>query len=177
MDRREELGHAVAAARQEAGLTQAELAERLGTTQSAVARLEHGGVMPTIETLSRLAGLLSLRFEIAPGQGLSVQRLPQRGLTLADLRAHRDEILRLAAEHGAGNVRVFGSVARGEADKDSDVDLLVDLADPPRGFAYFGLLSDLSEGFGEILGRRVDVLDARHLGRIHERVMGEALAI
>ncbi len=46
--------------------------------------------------------------------------------TLADLRGHRQEILRIAAKHGARNVRVFGSVARGEAHPESDVDLLVE---------------------------------------------------
>jgi predicted nucleotidyltransferase len=45
-----------------------------------------------------------------------------RPLTVADLRAHRDDILRVASAHGAENVRVFGSVARGEADARSDID-------------------------------------------------------
>ena len=51
------------------------------------------------------------------------------------LREKRDEILRIAARHGASNVRIFGSVARGEADAQSDVDFLVELergAEPPR---------------------------------------------
>ena len=43
------------------------------------------------------------------------------------LKEKREEILRLAAKHGARNVRVFGSVARGEADEQSDIDLLVDM--------------------------------------------------
>lgn len=43
------------------------------------------------------------------------------------LKAKREEILRIAAKHGAHNVRIFGSVARGEADADSDVDILVDM--------------------------------------------------
>ena len=46
--------------------------------------------------------------------------------TLTELRARRAEILQIAAEHGAFNVRVFGSVARGEATPESDIDLLVD---------------------------------------------------
>ena len=48
--------------------------------------------------------------------------------TLDDLRQLRDEILRIAEQYGASNVRVFGSVARGDARPDSDVDLLVDFA-------------------------------------------------
>ena len=48
--------------------------------------------------------------------------------TLAELRRHRDAIERIAAGHGAANVRVCGSVARGDARPDSDVDLVVDMA-------------------------------------------------
>ena len=47
-------------------------------------------------------------------------------LTLESLREHKDEILRLAEKHGARNVRVFGSVARGDAKESSDLDLLVE---------------------------------------------------
>ena len=53
------------------------------------------------------------------------------GLTLEDLRARRDEILRIAAKHGAHNVRVFGLVARGQARPDSDIDFVVEF-DPER---------------------------------------------
>lgn len=65
----------------------------------------------------------------------------------------RDEILRIAASHGASNVRVFGSMARGEANPDSDVDFLVDL-EPGRSLFDLGVLqADLED----LLGRRVDV--------------------
>ena len=47
-------------------------------------------------------------------------------MTLEELKAKREEILRVCAEHGAYNVRVFGSVARGQADEQSDIDLAVD---------------------------------------------------
>ena len=53
------------------------------------------------------------------------------------LREKRDDILRIAARHGASNVRVFGSVARGEADESSDIDFLVDLA-PDRSLLNLG---------------------------------------
>ena len=65
----------------------------------------------------------------------------------------RDEILRIAARHGARNVRVFGSMARGEANEDSDVDLLVDL-EPGRSLFD---LSVLQADLQDLLGRRVDV--------------------
>src|SRR6266540_1190453 len=90
---REAFRRALIAARLAVGLTQAELAARVGTTQSAIARLESGSVAPTIETLSRLADMLGLRFEIAPRVGLAAHSVEPRGLTLEDLRARREEIL------------------------------------------------------------------------------------
>lgn len=85
------------------------------------------------------------------------QHKTTRGKTLEELRARRGEILRVAAAHDAYNVRVFGSVARGEAQPDSDVDFLVDLDTQRRGFAYFGLLDDLRIALEELLDCRVDV--------------------
>jgi hypothetical protein len=70
------------------------------------------------------------------------------------LKAKRDDILRIAARHGALNVRIFGSFARGEADQTSDVDFLVDM-EPGRSLLDLsGLWVDLTE----LLGREVDVV-------------------
>lgn len=90
------------------------------------------------------------------------------------LQAKREEILRIAAKHGAHNVRVFGSVARGEADETSDVDFLVEM-EPGRSLLDLGgLLIDL-EG---LLGRPVDVVTERGLKpRIRPRVLNEAVAL
>ena len=66
-----EFRRALISARLRAGLTQLQLAERLGTTQSAIARMENGTSTPTVETLRRLAEALGIRFEIA-GKGLIV---------------------------------------------------------------------------------------------------------
>src|SRR5438067_10101749 len=79
-------------------------------------------------------------------------------ITLAQLRARRDEILRLAAARGVANVRVFGSVARGDATEGSDVDLVVDLPDDLQGFAAFGTLDDLRRDVEEVLARSVDIV-------------------
>lgn len=86
----------------------------------------------------------------------------------------RDEILRLAARHGARNVRVFGSVARGEATVDSDIDLLVEL-EPGRTLFDLGrLIMDL----GDMLGRKVDVVEADSLHwYIRDRVLREAVPL
>ncbi len=93
-------------------------------------------------------------------------------MDLAELiKTRREEILRLADEHGARNVRIFGSVARGEADADSDVDFLVDM-EPGRSLLDLaGLLVQLEELFQ----RRVDVVTENGLReRIHDRVLKEA---
>lgn len=73
--------------------------------------------------------------------------------TLVDLRTRRDEILALAARHGAHNVRIFGSVARGDADEASDVDVLVDM-DAGRTLLD---LAGLEEDLTGLLGCRVEV--------------------
>ena len=66
----------------------------------------------------------------------------------------REAILALAAKHGASNVRVFGSVAKGQADETSDVDFLVDMEPNRSLFDIGGLLMDLQD----LLGRKVDVV-------------------
>ena len=90
------------------------------------------------------------------------------------LTTRRDEILRLAALHGARNVRVFGSVARGDARPDSDVDLLVEF-EPGRGLLDLSkLLLDLQD----LLNCKVDVVTAKSLHwSIRERVLQEAVPL
>ncbi len=60
--------------RTEAGLTQAELAGRMGTTQSAIARMEGGGARPTLETLERLAAAVGAELVVGVGENLSDNR-------------------------------------------------------------------------------------------------------
>ncbi len=80
--------------------------------------------------------------------------------TLAQLRAKREEILRVAAAHRVTNVRVFGSVAHGDAHAASDVDLIVDVPREYRGLAYFGLLADLQRALEPVVGFPVDVVSS-----------------
>lgn len=90
------------------------------------------------------------------------------------LEEKRGEILRIASEHGASEVRVFGSVARGEADRESDIDFLVELEPGRSLLALGGLQMELES----LLGRRVDVVTARGLkARIRERVLHEAVRV
>ena len=90
------------------------------------------------------------------------------------IKTKREDILRTAAKYGAYNVRVFGSVAHGEADEKSDIDLLVDM-EPHRSLLELaGLLIELEK----LLGHNVDVVPEDCLrARIKERVLKEAVAL
>jgi uncharacterized protein len=70
------------------------------------------------------------------------------------LKEKREAILETAAKHGARNVRVFGSVVRGEADEQSDIDLLVDTTEQTSPWFPVGLIQDLED----LLGRKVDIV-------------------
>jgi hypothetical protein len=91
--------------------------------------------------------------------------------TLNTLQIRKAEILALAAKHGASNVRLFGSVVRGEDQPDSDVDLLVDMQDNRSLFDLIGLQQDIEK----MLGRKVDVLTPDGINRyLKDRILGEA---
>jgi uncharacterized protein len=90
------------------------------------------------------------------------------------VREKRNEIQRIAAKHGARNVRIFGSVARGEARADSDVDFLVDTGAETTSWFPAGLVLDL-EG---ILGRKVEVVTEKGLDpHLKGRVLEEAVPL
>lgn len=141
----------ITAARARAGLTQAALARLAGTSQPAVARYENGHAEPSISTLSRLVEACGERLLLAA-----------EGKTLT--QAQRHALRGIAAAHGAANVRLFGSFARGEQRPDSDVDVLVDLR--PDG-TLLDLLAIESEA-SEVLGRTVEVTTPNLL-RSHAR--------
>lgn len=90
------------------------------------------------------------------------------------IEAHREELLAIARRRGASSVRVFGSMARGDARPDSDVDLLVTLAPGVSGLALGGIVVDMQE----LLGRRVDVVTEAALHpELRRRVLATALAL
>ncbi len=92
---------------------------------------------------------------------------------LEELRVRREEILRIAAIHGAHNVYVFGSVARGRSRPDSDVDFLVEL-DADRTVLD---LSDLILDLEDALERPVDVVEMNHSIQLPERIEAEAILL
>ena len=90
------------------------------------------------------------------------------------LQAKRDEILDIAARHGAHNVRLFGSTAPGQDRPDSDVDLLVDAGPTTSSWFPAGLILDLEH----ILGRRVEIVTTKGLNpHLRDRVLGEAVPL
>jgi uncharacterized protein len=93
---------------------------------------------------------------------------------LRRLRAQRQQILGCAADHGARNVRVFGSTARGESDASSDVDLLVEMEPGRTLIDLVGLWQDLED----LLGAHVDVLsDGGVSPHLRERIYAEAVPL
>jgi len=90
------------------------------------------------------------------------------------VRTKREQILRLARRHGVTEVRVFGSMARGNAGPQSDVDLLVDVGPDPSPWFPGGLIAELEE----LLGRRVQVVTERGLDDLlRDRVLEEAVPL
>jgi hypothetical protein len=97
-----------------------------------------------------------------------------RTITLEELRRQRDRIVALAEQHGAHNVRVFGSVARGQSTPESDVDLVVDFERGRSLMDHGELIMDLEE----VLGCRVDVVSERGLrDRFRARVLADAVPL
>ncbi len=90
------------------------------------------------------------------------------------LESKRDEILRIAQSHGARNVRVFGSVARGEAAETSDVDFLVEFEPGTSLLQHGAMIAELEE----LLGRKVDVAPEKMLKeRVKDRILREAIPL
>jgi predicted nucleotidyltransferase len=87
------------------------------------------------------------------------------------VQSRREEILRVSAQHGARNVRTFGSVARGEADEASDIDFLVEMEPGSSLLDLGGLQGDLEA----LLSRRVDVVtEAGLYWLLRRRILKEA---
>ncbi len=143
-------------ARTRANLSQTDVARRAEVAQSVVSAYESGRREPAFGTLERLIAAtghrLDVRLEPTPGArpGLPDTPLGRR------LRQRRRQVLATAEKYGASNVRVFGSVARGQDTPESDVDILVDLS--PRSSLV--TLARLERELSGVLGVPVDVVPA-----------------
>ena len=90
------------------------------------------------------------------------------------LEGKRDEILRIASAHSVHNLRIFGSVVRGESDDESDIDFLVELGPGCGLLAHAAFIRELEE----LLGRKVDVVSEKGLRqRVKDRVLREAVPL
>lgn len=93
---------------------------------------------------------------------------------LSDIRRHRKEILRIAGEYGASEVRIFGSAATGRSNADSDIDVLVKLQPGRSLLDIVALKQDLED----LLGRDVDVVTEASISPyIRDRVLREAVEL
>lgn len=140
-------------ARLRARMSQTDVARSAGVAQSVVSTYEAGRRDPSMQTLAKLVGATGHRLvvTIEPEHG-AARGLPDSPLGRR-LRQRRRAVMACAHRHAASNVRVFGSVARGEDTPDSDIDLVVDLA-PGTGLFELGALR---RELAEILGAPVDV--------------------
>jgi predicted nucleotidyltransferase/DNA-binding XRE family transcriptional regulator len=161
-------------ARLGAQLSQTEVARRAHVAQSVISAYESGRREPSVSTLERLIRATGHRLvldlerssDCPPG-------LPDTPLG-RQLRHHRRAILACAELHGAKNVRVFGSTARGEDRPNSDVDFVIDLA---KGTGLFNLEA-LRRELSQILGVPVDVAPSDSLRpRVREEVEREAIPL
>ncbi|CAQ02865.1 helix-turn-helix domain-containing protein [Clavibacter sepedonicus] len=140
--------------RREAALSQRELAAVTGVPQPNIAAYESGRRQPSPETLVRLGAAL-------------------RAPSLDRVRASRGPILEVAARRRLSDVRVFGSVARGDAAAGSDLDLLVHPAADASLFDLAGFMAEVAA----LLGIDVDVVSDRGSGPMMDRIRAEAVAL
>jgi uncharacterized protein len=160
-------------ARRKAGLTQVELAMRAGVTQSVISAYESGRRQPTLPTLESLveAAGFDLTIDLQQSQD---RRRRLSGRLGRRVQRRRDALVAAAESHGASNLRVFGSVARGEDGPSSDIDLIADL---PAGMGLFGL-GRLRADLEAIVHAPVDVIPASDLKPdVRARVAEEQIAL
>lgn len=143
-------------ARRAAGLTQRAVADRAGIRQPNLAAIEAGRRAPSEELLERILRAADYRPSSA-------------------LRLHRDEVEAIANRYGLSNVRVFGSIARGVDGFDSDIDLLVELADDADTLRAYAA----PEQIERVTGFPVDMFveSAARKSSIGRAALGEAVPL
>jgi predicted nucleotidyltransferase/DNA-binding XRE family transcriptional regulator len=159
-------------ARVTAALSQRELAQRAGVTQSVISAYEQRRREPSVPTLRKLVEATGTRLEI---RALPRPAPARKGPSLRALVAERrDQLLGVTAAHGIGEVRLFGSAARGDEHEGSDVDLLVDL---PAGTSLLAV-SALRRELEAVLGVAVDVVPLDGIKpHLRTRILAEAVAV
>jgi predicted nucleotidyltransferase len=146
---------------------------RAGVTQSVISAYESGRRQPSVPTLSAL--IAASGFEL----DLQLRTTPRRLDVLTGpigrrVRRYRRQLLETAHEHGIDDVRVFGSVARGEDRLDSDLDLLVDL---PARMGLIGL-SRARHALESILDCQIDLVPSSDLKPgVRDHVLAEMIAL
>lgn len=161
-------------ARTRAGLSQSDLARRAGIAQSVVSEYESGKRQPALSTLAKLVQGTGheLSLELLRTEP-SVRGIPDTPLGRR-LRRHRQALLAAATSAGGSNLRVFGSVARGEDTPVSDRDLLIDLPDDTGLYALLELEATLQR----ILHVDVDLATPQGLkSRVRAEALAEAIAL
>jgi predicted nucleotidyltransferase/DNA-binding XRE family transcriptional regulator len=169
-----EAGALLREARLRVRLSQSELARRAGVPQSVISEYEAGKRQPAVPTLARLVAATGHELT------LGLERTDQTVRGLPDtphgrrLRQHRTALREAVRLAGGSNLRVFGSVARGEDGPDSDIDLLVDLPEDTSLFAALALEGTLER----ILKVKVDLAPVASLKpRVRTEALADAVAL
>ncbi len=161
-------------ARAAAGLTQAELARRAGTSQPAIARYERGASSPSVVTLERILAAAGQRLTLTATPSLTAH--DASSARMRKLRTHRREILALARAHGVRDVRIFGSVVHGRDTPTSDIDVLVEVDDDYWGGLH--TLTVVGEQLSARFDERFDIWAVAYLKEpVAEAALAEAVAL
>jgi predicted nucleotidyltransferase len=165
------VGLIISKARNNSGLTQAELASRAGTSQAAIARYEADRVSPSVSTLERVLRAAGEELLLSSARGNQTDLSSEKAQLV---RRHKVEITNLARTHGARNIRLFGSVVRGEDTAKSDIDFLVDA---PKEKALSISIS-LQAALEDLLKCKVDVSPESIMKpNVRKAALKEAVAI
>jgi len=167
-------GTVIRDARRKVGMSQSELARRAHVSQPVVSAYERGHREPGLPMLAKLVEATGqrLQVDVVAGDG-GVRGLPDTAMGRR-LRRKRRAVIDVASRRGASNLRVFGSVARGDDTEASDIDLLVDLA-PHVGLVE---LAGLTRELEELLGRSIDVVPASGLkAGLEPKALQEAIPL